>query len=388
MERQATGVGRRGGLARFLVLYAALYGAYGVLSPVLPGFLAARGLTPGEIGLLLAAAGALRLGIGPLAGAFADRHRAGRSVLAASLALAGLSALAHLPGAGLAQLIGPALLYAAGTAAPAPLADALALAAARGGAAFQYGWIRGAGSAAFIVGTAAAGWLIGLYGLAAALVASGGLFLAAGAAALALPAGPGGAAKAGAPWHGFAALVALPRFRRTVLVAALVIGAHAMHDGFAMILWRSAGIAAATAGLLWSVSVAAEVLVFLLVGPPLLARIGPATGVALAACAGALRWAVLASTTALPWLAAAESLHGLSFALLHLACLGLIEASTPADLRTTALALYGTLGLGLSGVAATLASGALYGALGAPAFWAMAALSLAALPLVPALRDR
>ncbi|SFE56025.1 MFS transporter [Methylobacterium sp. 13MFTsu3.1M2] len=389
MERQATGAGRWGGLARFLVLYAALYGAYGVLSPVLPGFLAARGLTPGEIGLLLAAAGALRLAVGPLAGAFADRHRAGRSVLAASLALAGLSALAHLPGAGLAQLIGPALLYAAGTAAPAPLADALALAAARGGAAFQYGWVRGAGSAAFIVGTAAAGWLIGLHGLAAALVASGGLFLAAGAAALALPAAPPcGAAEAGARWRGFAALVALPRFRRTVLVAALVIGAHAMHDGFAMILWRSAGIAATTAGLLWSVSVAAEVLVFLLVGPPLLARIGPATGVAVAACAGGLRWAMLASTTALPWLAAAESLHGLSFALLHLACLSLIEASTPADLRTTALALYGTLGLGLSGVAATLASGALYGAFGASAFWAMAALSLAALPLVPALRDR
>ena len=388
MRAEGSSAERRGGLARFLALYAALYGAYGVLSPVLPGFLAARGLTPGEIGLLLAAAGALRLGIGPLAGAFADRHRAGRSVLAASLALAGLSALAHLPGAGLAQLIGPALLYAAGTAAPAPLADALALAAARGGAAFQYGWVRGAGSAAFIAGTAAAGWLIGLYGLAAALVASGSLFLAAGAAALALPAGPSVAARAGAPWHGFAALVALPRFRRTVLVAGLVIGAHAMHDGFAMILWRSAGIAATTAGLLWSVSVAAEVLVFLLVGPLLLARIGPAAGVAVAACAGALRWAVLASTTALPWLAAAESLHGLSFALLHLACLGLIEASTPADLRTTALALYGTLGLGLSGVAATLASGVLYGAFGASAFWAMAALSLAALPLVPALRDR
>ncbi|MCX4198653.1 MFS transporter, partial [Methylobacterium organophilum] len=112
MRAEGSSAERRGGLARFLALYAALYGAYGVLSPVLPGFLAARGLTPGEIGLLLAAAGALRLGIGPLAGAFADRHRAGRSVLAASLALAGLSALAHLPGAGLAKLIGPALLYA------------------------------------------------------------------------------------------------------------------------------------------------------------------------------------------------------------------------------------------------------------------------------------
>lgn len=377
---------RRGGLVRFLVLYAALYGAYGGLSPILPGFLAARGLDPGAIGILLAAAGALRLVIGPLAGAFADRRHAGRSVLAASLALAGFAALAHLPGAGFAQLIGPGLLYAAGTAAPAPLADALALAAARGGLAFQYGWVRAAGSAAFIAATGAAGWMIELHGLSAALMASGALFLAASAASLALPAAATGTAGTGLPGRGFADLIRLPRFRRTVLAAALVIGAHAMHDGFAMILWRGAGIGAGTAGLLWSVQVAAEVLVFLLVGPPLLARIGPPVGIAVAACAGALRWAVLASTTAIPWLAAVESLHGLSFALLHLACLGLIEAATPPGLRATALALYGTLGLGLSGVLATLAAGALYGSYGAAAFWAMAALSLAALPLVPGLR--
>ena len=67
-------------------------------------------------------------------------------------------------------------------------------------------------------------------------------------------------------------------------------------------------------------------------------------------------FSALASTTAIPVLAAAELLHGLSFALLHLACLGLIEAATPPERRATALALYGTLGLGLSGVLATLAT--------------------------------
>jgi MFS transporter, PPP family, 3-phenylpropionic acid transporter len=377
-----------GGLARFLVLYAALYGAYGSLSPILPGFLAARGLSASEIGLLLAAAGTLRLAVGPLAGAFADRRRAGRAVLAASLALAGLAVLGHLAVAGFVQLLVPGLLYGIGTAAPAPLADALALAAARGGAAFQYGWARGAGSAAFIAAASATGWLIEARGLSAPLIASAVLFIAAAAAALALPP-PGGVAAAPEPgrtWSGFAVLIRQPRFRRTVVAAALVIGAHAMHDGFAMIQWRAAGIGAGTAGLLWSESVAAEVLVFLVLGPALLGRIGYPAGVAVAACAGALRWAVLGSTGAVPWLAAAEALHGLSFALLHLACLGLIEQSTPPDLRATALALYGTLGLGFSGVLATLASGALYGAFGAPAFWAMAALSLAALPLVPGLR--
>ncbi|MEL6063990.1 MULTISPECIES: MFS transporter [unclassified Methylobacterium] len=388
MGAETTSAGWRSGLVRFLVLYGTLYGAYGVLSPILPGFLAARGLDPGEIGILLAAAGALRLVIGPLAGSWSDRRQAARPILAASLAVAGFAVLAHLPGAGFAQLIGPGLLYAAGTAAPAPLADALALAAARGGAAFQYGWVRAAGSAAFIAATVAAGWLIAALGLSAALWASGALFLAASAASLALPANRAKAAAVEPPGRGFADLVALPRFRRTVLAAALVIGAHALHDGFAMILWRSAGIPAGTAGLLWSVSVAAEILVFLLLGPPLLARIGLPAGIAVAACAGALRWAALTSTVVVPALAAVEALHGLSFALLHLACLGLIEETTPPERRATALALYGTLGLGLSGVLATLASGLLYGAFGRAAFWAMAGLSLAALPLVPGLRTR
>ena len=377
----------RGGLTRFLVLYAALYGAYGLLSPILPGFLAERGLDPGAIGLLLAAAGALRLVVGPLAGSFADRHGAGRSVLAGSVALAGLAVLAHLPGAGFAQLLVPALLYAAGTAAPAPLADALALAAARGGTAFQYGWVRAAGSAAFIAATGAGGWLIASHGFGAAFLASGGLFIAAAGAALAVPAREGAAKRTRASAsRDFEVLLRLPRFRRIVFAASLVVGAHSMHDAFAMILWRGAGIGPGTAGLLWSGSVLAEVLVFLLVGPLLLARIGLPAGIAVAACAGGLRWAVLGSTNAIPLLAAVEALHGLSFALLHLACLGLIEEAAPPDLRATALALYGTVGLGLSGVLVTLASGALYGAFGAAAFYAMAALSLAALPLVPGLR--
>ncbi|MDP4024527.1 MFS transporter [Methylobacterium sp. NEAU 140] len=386
MDRTGDGLWR-GGLARVLALYALLYGAYGALSPILPSFLAARGLSASEIGILLAAAGALRIVAGPLAGRIADRSGAARTVLAGSAALAGLATLAHLLGHSFAPLLAASLAYALGTAAPAPVADALALAAARGGQAFQYGWVRAAGSAAFIAATAAAGALIGAAGLAAAVAASGLLFLTTAAAARTVPAEAAGGGDR-ASWDGVRALVGSARFRRTVLAAALVIGAHALHDGFAVLLWRASGIGPGVAGLLWSGAVASEIVVFLLVGPPLLRRIGLPGGVALAAAAGGLRWSVLALTTALPWLAAAEALHGLSFALLHLACLGLIEASVPRDLRATALAVYGTFGLGLAGVLATLASGWLYGRFGAGAFWAMAVLSLAALPLVPGLRTR
>ena len=137
--------GAGGGLARFLLLYGALYGAYGCLSPVLPNVLAARGLSPAEIGLVLSGATLTRLVAGPIAGRAADRSGAAATILAAAAGLAGLAALAHLAGQGFPALLALGLAYAVATAPLAPLADALALTAARDGRAFQYGWVRGAG---------------------------------------------------------------------------------------------------------------------------------------------------------------------------------------------------------------------------------------------------
>ncbi|MGU3538492.1 MFS transporter [Methylobacterium sp. A54F] len=373
-------------LPRFLLLYGALYGGYGCVSPFLPNLLAERGLGSGEIGSVLAAATVMRLAAGPLAGRIADRWGATRRVLALSAALTGLAALAHLAGHGFPALMVIGLAYAVATAPLAPLADVLALAAAGGRPGFRYGTVRAAGSAAFIGATSLVGWLVAARGLDAAILCGGAVFLGAALAARLVPDAERDPEQGNRP--GVGALLRLPRFRRVLVVAALVVGAHALHEGFSMILWRASGIGAGPAGLLWSEAVAAEIVVFLLVGPPLLDRIGLAGGLALAAGAGALRWAVMAQTTALPWLVGAQTLHGLTFALLHLACLGLIEASVPPALRATALTLYGTVALGLAGAALTLAAGSLYGALGAGAFWVMAALSLAALPLALGLRER
>jgi len=391
-------VAGRGGFARYLALYAGLYGAYGCLSPLLPNLMAARGLTPEAIGLVLAAATLVRLVAAPLVGRLADARDAARPILAASAVGAGLCAAAHLPAHGFWPVLAAGLAYAVATAPLAPLADALALGAARGGTAFAYGHVRAAGSAAFIAASVAAGWLVDARGLSAAILAGAALFVAAGGLAGRLPAGraeAGGSAGPGAgtgpspgPEPSLGALLRPGPFRRTLLIAALVIGAHGLHEAFAMILWRASGIGAGMAGLLWAEAVAAEVLVFLVLGQPLLERTGLAGGLALAAAAGALRWAIAAQTVALPWLVGAQALHGLSFALLHLACLGLIAERVPVRLRATALTLYGSVGLGLAGALVTLASGPLYAAFGTRAFWAMAGLSLAAIPLARTLRRR
>jgi MFS transporter, PPP family, 3-phenylpropionic acid transporter len=189
-----------------------------------------------------------------------------------------------------------------------------------------------------------------------------------------------------APAGGVRLLLRLPRFRRLVLVAALILGSHAMHDAFAVIRWRAAGVSPAMASVLWSESVAAEVLVFFLIGPVLVTWLTPAGALAVAALAGLLRWTVMAQSAAVLALALVQPLHGMTFALLHLACMRLLARIVPPGLEGTAQALYGTVGIGAVTAGLTLVSGALYARVGAHGFWVMAALCVLAFPLTWKLR--
>jgi PPP family 3-phenylpropionic acid transporter len=317
-----------------------------------------------------------------------------RLVLIISIALAAAVTLGYLPAHGFWILFGVSLLHAASLAPVTILADALALGAASpppssGRRGFEYGWVRGTGSAAFIVGTLLAGQAVTAFGLDLIVGLQSLLLGAAAFAAVLVPelvhARPAGGVRA--PAGGVVILLRSPQFRNLVLVAALILGSHAMHDAFAVIRWSAAGISPATASLLWSESVAAEVVVFFLVGPALVTRLTPAGALAVAALAGVLRWMVMAQTTEVIALALMQPLHGITFALLHLACMRLLARIVPQGLEGTAQAIYGTVGIGATSALLTLVSGVLYARLGAQGFWVMAALCAVALPLTLKLRQ-
>jgi MFS transporter, PPP family, 3-phenylpropionic acid transporter len=387
-------------LCRFLILYGVLYAGFGVQSPYLPTLLGDRGLGPEAIALVLAASTAVRLAAGPAAGRLADRLDASKFVLAASAAGAAVIALAFLPAHGLWPLLTVGVIYSAALAPLAPLSDTLALGAAaparsdetiRPG--FEYGWVRGAGSAAFILGTVLSGQAVGHFGITAIVWLSAALLGVTASAALGAPRLlPRQETVRPVPATGhfsdFAVLVQIPLYRHVILIAALILGSHAMHDSFAVIRWGAAGIGPATAGVLWSLSVAAEVIVFFFFGRPLIDRLGPHGAAMMAAVAGIVRWAVMAETAWLPAMAAIEALHGLTFALLHLTCMRLLAECVPRHLAATALTLYGTVGIGAPAALLTLASGPLYARFGAQGFWVMAALCVAALLLAWRLRER
>jgi len=371
-------------LPRFVALYAAIYGAYGVASPFLPAFVSARGLSPQEIGFALAAGTATRLVSAPLAGRIADLVQALRVMLVVSIAAAALVTLGYLSARGFWMVLAVMVLHAWALAPMTVLADALAL----GARSFEYGRVRGTGSAAFILGTLISGQAIGVFGLEVIVPLQALLLGAAALAAVRVPEieyrpRPRLESSAGTSLR---ALLRIARYRNLVLLAALVLGSHAMHDAFAVIRWGAAGISAEISSLLWSEAVAAEVLVFWFIGPALVKRLTPAGAMALAAGAGVLRWAVMAQTADVAAVALVQPLHGLTFALFHLSCMRVLARTVPPGFEGTAQALYATVAVGASAALLTLASGSLYGSLGPHAFWFMAALCAAALPLTLRLR--
>jgi PPP family 3-phenylpropionic acid transporter len=368
----------------FFLLYAAMYAAYGVASPFLPAFLSERGLQAEHLGLVLAAGTAIRLIASPTAARIADRLMALRTVLIVCIALAGGATLGYLPAYGLSWLLVLTLLHAAFLAPMTMLADALALGASKV-ARFEYGWVRGTGSAAFIAGLLVSGQSVGAFGLQAIAWSQACLLFAAALAGTLIPEIPH--ERAPAPAGGVRVLLRIARFRYLVLAAALILGSHAMHDAFAVIRWTAAGVSPSAASMLWALAVLAEVVVFFALGPRLITRLTPAGAIALAAVAGMVRWAVMAQTSALPALVLVQPLHGITFALLHLACMRLIAGIVPAGLEATAQAVYGTLGIGAATALLTFASGFLYAWAGAQAFWVMGVLCAAALPLAFKLRQ-
>jgi MFS transporter, PPP family, 3-phenylpropionic acid transporter len=220
--------------------------------------------------------------------------------------------------------------HASALAPIVPIADAMTLAAAPGR--FQYGWVRGAASAASVVGAVGAGQVVQATSVGGIVWMNGTMLALAAVAVLRLPRNaldrPVGQRPANVR-----ALFRVPGF---MPLMALVLGSHALYDGFEVMRWQEGGIGPGIAGLLWSEGVLAEVVVFVLAGPPLLRWLGPAGAAALAASAGVVRWSVTAVTAWLPAMALVEPLHGLTFALLHLACMQMLSVIVPPALAATA----------------------------------------------------
>ncbi len=374
---------------RFSVFYAFMAIGAGIQLPFLPLWLHARGLTIGEIAIVVAGMTAMRILAIPLAGFVSDRYRNRRSIIILC-GFAAFAAFLMLAFAASFWLILSFSLLASFCWAPVfPLAEGFSV---DGSAAHQidYGRMRLWASLSFLAGSLGGGLLLQL------LPINSVVFLMAGAqgisalAGLLLPDDPEIDARVLAnrkPVN----LAHIARFLMAgsfvLFVTAVGLGqaSHGMLYSFGPVHWHDLGFDKLTIGGFWAVSIAAEVLLFAF-SQNLVTRIGPINLIIAGISGGAFRWLVMASEFGLGITFATQALHAVSFAMLHLGAMHYIRVNVPQGLRNSAQGLYAAMSGGIAMSAVMGLTGMLFEQLHGTTYLAMAGISLVALGLGLALK--
>jgi len=367
---------------RLGLFYGAIFIGTGVSSPYLPVWFAHHGLSGSRIGLILSLPMLARAFTAPLLAVWADSFRLRRTALLILAALVtGAYALMAVP---LGFAWWAVVWFAASSmySTLSPLADVIALRRARIEG-FNFGWPRGIGSAAFIVGNIGMGailtrgspelvlvWMVA----ASALTAVAARFL--------LPQDPVHEEDAPAAladrMAGLSGLLRDGGFMTAVISAGLIQSAHAFYYSFSTLAWKQQGIGENLTGVLWATGVAAEI-GFMWFLEPWRRRIGPRNLLMLGGIAAVGRWSALAFSPPLWVLFPLQALHALSYAATFFASLLLVERLSTPRTASAAQALNSALSGGVLSGLATMASGPLFDRYGALGYLLMSAMSAAGL---------
>jgi len=367
---------------RLGLFYGAIFIGTGASSPYLPVWFAHHGLSGARIGLILSLPMIARAFTAPLLAVWADSFRLRRTALVVMAAgVTALYALMALP----LGFAGWAVVWFAASSmysTLSPLADVLTLKrAAQDG--FNFGGVRAIGSAAFIVGNLAVGWLITKGSPEIVLVwMVAAVALTALCARLLLPADPvhdeGHVAGLPERMAGVGELLRDPAFLTATLSAGLIQSAHAFYYGFSTLAWKQQGIPESLTGVLWATGVVVEI-VFMWRLEPWRRRLGPRRLLVLGAAAAIVRWTAYAFAPPLWLVFPLQGLHALSYAATFLASLELAQRLSSPRNASAAQAVNSALSGGLISGLATIASGWLFDRYGAEGYLLMSAMSVAGL---------
>lgn len=357
---------------RLAAYYTALFATVGIHLPFWPLWLKDRGLSPSDMGLILAATYMVKIVINPLVGHMVDRRgerRRTMTVLALGAAVAWTGfALAD----GFWSILAVTVLALGLWSGVMPVGESLAMMTTHRHR-LDYGRVRLWGSAAFVASAILIGNLLVDHSSAMLVwMIAGGLALTAlTCATLPDTAVPVAADGAGPPLR---PLLTSAGFMLFLIAVSLNQAAHTVYYAFSSIHWKAAGIADDTIGLLWSEGVIAEIVLFSASGW-VVRHLGPAGLLLVAALGGIARWLMLGLTTEVPLLVTAQILHAATFGCAHLGAMHFIQRAVPAGLSARAQGLYSAVALGVAPGLMSPFTGRLYESLGGHAFLIMAALS-------------
>lgn len=357
---------------RLSFFFGAFFVVIGIQLPFWPVWLAAKGLGPAEIGLLMAISIGAKVVANPVTAHLADRRGERRRPMVL-LALASLASFSLFGWAeGFWPILMVSVMFFMAWPPIMPLGESLTMITVhREG--LDYGRIRLWGSLSFIAMAMISGrvlvdeppeiifWMV-LCAVALAVVAC----------ALVPDSRPEHTGSTQAP------ILLILRDRRFVLflvVTALIQGSHGVYYAFGTLHWQAAGYSDDLIGALWAEGVIVEIILFAF-GNKVISRFGAERLILLGALAATIRWTVTGFTDALPALICAQALHAFTFGATHLGAIHFVAREVAPSMSATAQGVYAAavagLGLGLM----LLISGGLYDRFGGGAYFGMAIAGL------------
>ncbi|MEN3111630.1 MFS transporter [Uliginosibacterium paludis] len=375
-DKSLSGGAGRVPFASLSAYYFFYYAFIGIFLPYFTLYLQSRGFSSARIGLLLALMQWMRLIAPNMWGWLADRL--GRRMpilrLAAAISLAGFAIiLLDDSFAGIAIAIAIMGFF---WTAQSPLAEATTFShlAGRHG----YGVVRAWGSFGFIVAVLAMGWWLAQAGIEWVIYGGTGILAAVALSALLVPEAPRAQHAAGAG----SLLVLLRRREILALLASCMFmtAAHGALSVFYSIHLVDVGYSKGTVGLLWTLGVLAEILVFIR-APSIMARFALRGLLVFALIVACVRFVLIGWAVGWIWLIVPlQLLHGITFGLNHIAAVSAISRWFGGIHQAQGQALYGSISAGAGGIIGSVISGCLWDWLGAGwTFTTASALALAGL---------
>lgn len=343
--------------ARLAAGYFVYFGCVGIFTPFWSPYLALRGFSSVQIGLLLAASGVARI-VGPLAlGWIADATGQPTRMLRLTVLLsAAIFALVPFV-RGLAGFTALTVAFSFLWNSFVPMYDAHTL-AHLGEHRARYGHLRLWGSVGYIVLSWSGGIALEHSGYEAVPLFIFALIVA--TLLMTMATEPMKSAAASTYSHGFRAALRARPVIVALVVAALVATSFGPYYVFFSLYLEQHGYSRSAIGFLWALGVLAEIGVFAY-GRLLLARFSIRMLFVIAAVGSAVRWAAIALLVDRPFVVAlAQLLHCLGFAVLHLAMVLTAQRMFPHRLESRGQALFSGITYGAGGALGSVLAGVIW----------------------------
>lgn len=372
--------------ARMFTLRLSLFNAFlflgsGIQLPFLPLWLSNRGLSEGEIAVVLALMTAIRVLAVPVGAFIADVYGNRRTVIVSAAIGTFLAyALLHVVN-GFWPILAVAALAGALLAPVGPLTEVMAI---EGGSRYgsDYGRIRVWASTSFLVGSLVSGALLETIPVHAVVLLIAGAQGVGALVSLVLPREQAVQRLSAAPISPGAVLAVVTGPVFVIFLAAAAIGqaSHGLVYALGSLHFESLGYGKFTIGELWAIGVITEIIMFAY-SSRFLRAFGAVRLIVIGTACGIIRWLLIGVEPPLPVLFAVQALHAGSFGLTHVGTMYFIRENVPDGMRNSVQGIYSALSGGVLLSATMWASGPLYGLLGGSAFFVMAACSVMAFGL-------